>query len=60
MTVARMMIAAVCALAAGVAVENAKATASCTEGAASHHVCVSQPATAAATFEALDGVRQRP
>ncbi len=30
MTVARMLLAALCALAAGIAVENAKATAICT------------------------------
>ena len=34
MTVARMLVAAFCALAAGVAVENAKASGACAPGAA--------------------------
>jgi hypothetical protein len=39
MTVARVMIAAFCALAAGVAVENAKATQICGAGGATAPTC---------------------
>jgi|LNFM01.1.fsa_nt_gb hypothetical protein len=43
MTVARVMMAAFCALAAGVAVENAKATQACGAGGASASSCLTQP-----------------
>jgi hypothetical protein len=47
MTIGRMLIAAVCALVAGVAVENAKATAECGSAGAASTACI-QKASAGA------------